>query len=185
MDNQFVLRRANIFDIEALAELCQKTFRETFVEDFAISYPENDLDSLFRSSANSEWFATKINDAQQAVWIIEDQINGQLVAYTVVGPSDPMPHPDNCPNKDGMLRRLFVRRDQRNRGFGRQLMNVVLVWLEEHFPERSIWLSVWSRNVKAQKFYAHYGFNKVGQYELSIGESKNHEFIMKRHTVTS
>ena len=185
MDNQFVLRRANIFDIEALAELCQKTFRETFVEDFAISYPENDLDSLFRSSATPEWFAKKINDPKQAVWIIEDQINGEFVAYTVVGPVDNIPHPGICPDKDGMLRRLFVRRDRRNHGFGRQLMNVALLWLEKHFPERSIWLSVWSKNSKAQKFYAYYGFNKVDEYELSIGESKNHEFIMKRQTDTS
>ncbi len=41
MDARFVLRRADISDIDALSQLRQKTFRETFVEDFSIPFPEN------------------------------------------------------------------------------------------------------------------------------------------------
>jgi hypothetical protein len=44
MDNQFVLRRADITDIDALSQLCQRTIRETFLEDFSISYPKNDFE---------------------------------------------------------------------------------------------------------------------------------------------
>ncbi len=59
-------------------------------------------------------------------------------------------------------------------------MKVILSWFEEHYPSRPIWLSVFSKNLKAQKFYAHYGFIIVGEYEYPVGESKDHEFIMKR-----
>jgi len=186
MDNQFVIHRADITDIEALSKLYQKTFRETFVEDFSIPYPESDLDSYFLSSASPENFAKKIQDPKRAVWVIEDKTNGELVAFTAVGPCnfDAAPHPDVCSNKDAEIYQLYIRRDRQNHGFGQQLMNVLLPWLEEQYPGRPIWLIVWSKNFKAQKFYAHYGFKKVGECDYLVGEWKDREFIMKRQTHT-
>ncbi len=108
MDDQFVLRRANISDINALSQLCQRTIIETFVEDFSVFYPEKDLDSYFRSSASPEWCTNKINDPKVVLWVIEDKINSELVAYAVVGPCDDIPHPDVCLDKDGTINRLFV-----------------------------------------------------------------------------
>lgn len=182
MDNQFVLRRADITDIEALSQICQQTFRETFMEDFLIPYPEQDLENYFRSSTSPESFAKKINNPKQAVWLIEDRTNGELVAYAVAGPCtiDDIPHPDVCSNEDGLINRLYVRRHQQSSGFGQQLMNVILPWFEEQYPGKPIWLSVWSGNLKAQKFYRHYGFRKVGDFDYCVGEWKDHEFIMKR-----
>ncbi len=186
MDNQFVIRRADITDIEALSELRQKTFRETFEEDLSITFPKNDLDSFLRSSGSPEIFGKTIHDPQQAVWVIEDKTNGELVAFTVVGPCniDDIPHPDVCSNKDAAIYSLFIRRDLQNREFGQQLMDILLPWLDEQYPERPIWLNVWPGNFKAQKFYAHYGFKKVGECDYLVGEWKDREFIMKRQTHT-
>ena len=72
--------------------------------------------------------------------------------------ADDIFHPDVCSNEDGIINLLYVRRDQRSRGFGQQLMKVILPWLEECCPARPIWLAMWSNNFKAQKFYTHYGF---------------------------
>lgn len=185
MENQIILRRADISDIDALSQLSQKTFRETFIEDLSIVYPANDLDSYFQSSASPKYFANKIVDPKRAVWLIEDKTTNELIAYAVVGPCNNMPHSDICPNQDGTLNLLFIRRDRQSHGFGRQLMKVILCWLEEHYPARPIWLSVFSNNLKAQKFYNHYGFSKVGEYKYSVGECKNDVFIMKRETQIS
>jgi ribosomal protein S18 acetylase RimI-like enzyme len=185
MDNQFNLRRADISDADALSQLCQNTYRETFIEDLSISYPENDVDSYFRSSASQEWFTNKIVDPKIGVWLIEDRTNNELVAYAVAGPCDGISHPDVQPNLDGSVYRLYVRRDQHNHGFGKHLMNVILHWLEEHYPRRPIWLTAFSNNLKAQKFYSHYGFSKVGDINYYIGEWKDHDFIMKRQSNTN
>lgn len=187
MANQFLLRRADITDVDALSKICQQTFRETFVEDLSIPYPENDLNDYFHSSGSPEIFAKKIHDPQQAIWVIEDTINKELVAYALVRPcnTDDLPHLDICSNKEGAISRLYVRRDRQGQGFGQQLMNVVLPWLEEQYPGRPIWLNVLSENTKAQKFYNRYGFNKAGEYYYSVGEWKDLEFIMKREAKTS
>ncbi|CAF0741325.1 unnamed protein product [Adineta steineri] len=185
MDNQFIIRRADISDVDALSQLSQMTFRETFVEDFSIPYPEKDLQSFFHLLASPEWFANIMVHPKRAAWMIEDKMNDDLIGYALVGPCNNIPYPDIYSDEDGLLNRFFIRRDHRNHGFGRQLINVVLLWLEEHYPTRAIWLSVFSKNFKGQKFYTHYGFKKVGEYDYFIGEWKDHGFIMKRQTHTS
>ncbi|CAF0934668.1 unnamed protein product [Adineta steineri] len=179
MVDQFVLRSAVDADSIALSQLRQQTFLETFVEDFAIPYPEHDLKSYFRLSASPEAVASKIADPQLATWVIEDKTSNELVAFAMAGPCE-LPHPDICPGEDGELRYLFVRRDQRARGHGKRLMNVALTWLQERYTKRPVWISVWSGNLKAQKFYMAYGFNTVGDYSFHVGEWKDHEFIMRR-----
>ena len=81
MDNQFLLRGAQSADIDALSQLYQQTFRETFVEDFSIPYPEKDLISYFRSSSSPESFTEALNNPKAATWVIEDKTNGQLGCF--------------------------------------------------------------------------------------------------------
>ena len=182
MDNQFILRRANLSDIDALSQLSERTFRETFVEDFAIPYPEKDLQDYFNSATTPEWFAAKINHPKAAVWIIQDKINDEFVAYAVASPMlvDDIPHPDACSNEDGALNRLYVRRDRRSHGLGRQLMEVILPWCKETFAARPVWLTTFSENYKAQKFYSHYNFHKDGECYYPVGQWQDLECIMKR-----
>lgn len=180
MTNRIVFRRATPDDADRLAAFCQQTFRETFVEDFSIPYSAKDLDDYFRSAASAESFTKKLSDSRRAAWIIEDQDKKEFLAYVLTGPCDDIPHPDVQSNIDGEIGRLYVQRDQQGHGYGQQLMKVALHWFDEHYPQRPIWLSVWSKNLKAQKFYQHYGFSLVGQYDYPVGQWKDQEFIMRR-----
>ncbi len=54
MNGRFLLRRALDTDIVALSQLSQQTFRETYIEDLAIPYPEHDIKSYFLSSKSPE-----------------------------------------------------------------------------------------------------------------------------------
>ncbi|CAF1376854.1 unnamed protein product [Rotaria sp. Silwood1] len=134
MNEQFFLRCDGISDINALPQLSEKTFRETFTEDFSIAYPENDLDTYFHSSASPESFAKKLIDSKRTIWVIQDKRNDELVAYAIAGPCDDIRHPDVDLKQDEQIKALFIRRDHRNLGFGKQLMNIVLLWLGEHYP---------------------------------------------------
>jgi ribosomal protein S18 acetylase RimI-like enzyme len=42
------------------------------------------------------------------------------------------------------------------------------------------WLGVWSGNLKAQRLYAAYGFERVGGYAFPVGRWRDDEFIMRR-----
>lgn len=185
MDQRFVLRRAEPSDANALAQFYRRVFYETFVEDFSIPYPEEDLQCYYQSSSTPESFTKNLTNSRQAIWLIEDRNTNELMAFALVGPchSDDIPHPDVRSNDDGFINRLYVQRDRQSHGFGRQLMDVILPWLEQFYPQKAIWLSVWSKNVKAQRFYQHYGFEKVGEFQYRVGEWQDEEFIMKREPI--
>ena len=176
MENKIVLRRADMNDVDLLSKLCDQTYHETLVEHFGIDYPKS------HSSASPEWFSQQILDQNRAAWVIKDKTSGELIAYAGTGPAErkSIPHDDLCPNVDGAIHCSFVRRDYQSHGFGRDFMNIILPWLEDHHPYRPIWLNVWAGNLKAQRFYRHYGFMKVGQAEFPAGERQEHDFIMKR-----
>jgi ribosomal protein S18 acetylase RimI-like enzyme len=58
-------------------------------------------------------------------------------------------------------------------------MDAALAWLQRDGPG-PLWLGVWSGNLKAQAFYAGYGFEKVGEYAFPVGATRDHEFILRR-----
>jgi len=89
-----------------------------------------------------------------------------------------LPHPDVAPG-DGELKRLYVRADAQGGGTGAQLFEQALAWLERDGP-RTLWISVWSENYGAQRFYARYGFAHAGEYAFIVGQQRDREFIYRR-----
>jgi GNAT superfamily N-acetyltransferase len=154
MVDRFFLRHALDTDSVALSQLSQQTFRETYIEDFAIPYSEHDIEYYFHSKKSPEWYASKISDPLQATWVVEDKVTDELVAFAIVC-SCKLPHPDVCSGEDGELQFLYVRRDRRSHGLGQRLLNTALFWLEERFRGRPVWLGVLSCNLKAHNLYKH------------------------------
>ncbi|CAF4061282.1 unnamed protein product [Adineta steineri] len=184
MDNRFILRRAIDTDNVTLAELNQQTFIEAYVEDLAIPFSEEQLQSYFRTSVSPQYFAKKIADSQQSIWVVEDKTSGELVAFANVGRCEIF-HPESRIDEDGEIYRLYVRRNYQGYGLGRWLMNVILSWFEEQYPRRPIWLGVWIGNLKAQNLYKHYNFYIVGDREFDVGGYKCHSKIMRRDSSLS
>jgi len=175
MTDEIMVRRATSDDCDILAGLGERTFRETFVEGFAIAYPADDLAQFVAQSYAPEAFAAKLADPAQALWLA--CAGDEPVGYANAGPCR-LPHPEVEP-RDGELYRLYVSQDQHGRGVGRRLIETALAWLERNTPG-PLWLGVWSGNLKAQAFYARYGFQKVGAYDFPVGATLDHEFILRR-----
>ena len=169
------LRRAGMADCETLTGLARQTFRETFLEGFAIPYPADDLANFMAANYTQAMFERKLVDAQQATWIAER--HEAALAYANAGPCH-LPHPDVRPGHME-LHRLYVRRDAQGLGLGRRLLETALDWMEAQ-SQGPLWLSVWSGNLKAQRLYARSGFGKVGEYQFPVGAWRDHEFIFRR-----
>jgi len=175
MDDRIMMRRATHDDCDILAALGERTFRETFVEGFAIAYSDQDLVEFVAQSYAPKTFAAKLADPAQALWLAF--AGDEPVGYANTGPCR-LPHPEVQPHH-GELYRLYLSQGQQGRGLGRRLMDAALAWLTRHYPGPQ-WLGVWSGNLKAQAFYARYGFEKVGDYAFPVGATRDHEFILRR-----
>jgi ribosomal protein S18 acetylase RimI-like enzyme len=175
----YTIRRATPADAATLAVLGA----QTFIETFGHLYRPEDLQAFLGESHTEAAYARVLTDPAYALWIAEDDAApeqdraGRAIGYAQAGRCG-LPHPDVRP-EDGELKRLYVLADAQNGGLGAKLFAQVLSWLERDGP-RTVWLSVWSENHGAQRFYARHGFEFVGEYEFVVGTQRDREFLFRR-----
>ena len=165
------IRRATVEDAAVLAELGTATF----VETFGHLYSPTDLQAFLDESHTPAAYAKVLANPDYALWIAER--DGEAIGYAQAGPCG-LPHADSQPT-DGELKRLYVRAGIQGGGTGRALMDAAMAWLLRDGP-RPLWLSVWSENLGAQRFYARYGFGFVAEYEFIVGAQRDREFMYRR-----
>jgi ribosomal protein S18 acetylase RimI-like enzyme len=168
---QPTLRRATEADAPRLARIGAATFIETFGH----LYPAEDLQRFIASNYSEEAARRTLADPVQAAWLLE--LDGEPIGHALAGPCS-LPHPE-VRDGDGELKRLYVLRAHHNGGKGARVFDEVLHWLERDGP-RTLWIGVWSENLGAQRFYARYGFERVGDYDFVVGNIRDHEFILRR-----
>jgi ribosomal protein S18 acetylase RimI-like enzyme len=164
----FTVRPATANDATAVAALSQRVMVATFVDEFGIAYDPVELETFLAKSHGEARLLEKISDPAIDVWVAE--IDGGLAGYASVGPMT-LPHPNAKPT-DRELYRLYVSHDFHGHGLGPALMDVAEPGVQ--------WLGVWSGNLRAQKFYRRYGFEKAGEYDYVVGSTIDREFIFHR-----
>lgn len=170
------IRRATPADAAVLADLGARTF----VESFGHLYDPADLQAFLAESHSDAAYAKALADPGYALWLAECPAPGGMrraVGYAQAGPCG-LPHPDVAPG-DGELKRLYLLRAAQHGGIGEQMLREALAWLQRDGP-RTLWISVWSENHGAQRFYARHGFVHAGEYAFIVGRQHDREFIYRR-----
>jgi ribosomal protein S18 acetylase RimI-like enzyme len=171
MERTAIIRRADAADAPTLSALGALTFTESFGH----LYSQSDLQAFIAESHSVAAYEQLLADPDYALWLAEEQ--GAAIGYALAGPSG-LPHADVQPG-DGELKRLYLLSSAQGGGIGARMFERALEWLEREGP-RAVWISVWSENYGAQRLYARYGFQKVGEYDFIVGEQRDHEFIFHR-----
>jgi ribosomal protein S18 acetylase RimI-like enzyme len=169
------IRAATAADARALAALGERTFRETFVEDFAMPYSPSDVATFIATTYTEGALGKYLHDAAYRHFIATHE--DRPVGFALVGPNG-LPHGE-ARDGDGELKRIYVIREAQALGVGRVLFDAAVGWLESAGPRR-VWIGVWSGNERAKRFYARRGFVKVGEYSFRVGETLDHEHILRR-----
>ena len=164
-------RRAGSADAEVLARIGAATFTETFGH----LYPQADLLRFLADAYSLERTRADLADPAKAAWLVE--ADGEAIGYALAGPCA-LPHPDVTP-QCGELKRFYFYKAWQNGGLGRGLFDTAMAWLQRAGP-RTVWIGVWSENHGAQRFYTREGFEKVGEYGFSVGDTVDREYILRR-----
>ena len=167
----FVVRRAAPHDAAELARLAELTFTETFGH----LYPPRDLASYVADTYTEAACLETLADPRIAYWVAA-AAGEPAVGFALAGHCK-LPVMSLEPTA-GELRQLYVRSTHQNRRLGAQLFETALEWLEQRYAP--LYIGVWSGNHGAQRFYARYGFAKVGEYGFPVGKTVDREFILKR-----
>lgn len=166
------IRRATSADAAVMAELGAATFAETFGH----LYPPEDLQTFLGKNHTPESWTGTLADPHRAVFLV-DHPSGRKIGFICVGPCK-LPV-QGLEATSGEIQQLYVLAEFHNLKLGTRLMDAGLEWLTSQ-GRAPLYIGVWSENYGAQRFYARYGFTKVGDYGFPVGETVDHEFILKR-----
>lgn len=165
------IKKAETCDLEALHLISYATFFDSFAEESTLQDITSYLDKCMTTSA----IATQLNEEGTAFYLLK--VKNRLVGYFKL---KFMPSPDKTELDDAMeLERLYVLSKYQNMGYGEILLNKALE-LAGKSNYTTIWLGVWSKNLKAINFYRNRNFEEFGETDFFVGRMKQKDLLMKR-----
>ncbi|MEL6781147.1 MAG: N-acetyltransferase [Pseudomonadota bacterium] len=172
MTQDFFIRPASETDLNALEALS----RRTFIEAFGALYSADNLNEFLRAYHTEELYGQALADRDRILLVVERC--DTLIGYCLCTPLDlPAPAP---PAGSMELKRIYLDSAAQGQGIGQALLDEAL----GHPAMRqapAIFISVFSGNPGAQRFYARNGFEQVAEYEFVVGTNRDREFIFARH----
>ena len=161
-------RTATATDAAALAELGASTFTDTFGH----LYQPDDL-AIFLKNHTLEAWEKELADPAFAVRVAE--LDGKMVGYAKLGP----PHlPFEPRGEAAELRQLYVVEDLKGQGVAHTLIHWVIGKARDRRADH-LYLSVFTDNHRARRFYEKLGFEAEGTYHFMVGNHADDDIVMR------
>jgi diamine N-acetyltransferase len=166
------IRRATTADAAALAEIAERTFRDTFARD---NRPE-DLEAYVVTAYSEEKQRREIENPD-GVTLLGETEEGELIAYTQM-------RLVQSPHGEIEIARFYVDKNHHGQGIAQQLMQAAYDTARA-LGATTIWLGVWERNLRAIAFYAKSGYRDVGSQPFLVGSDLQTDRVMARDIPSS
>jgi diamine N-acetyltransferase len=165
------VRTATASDADLLTEFGIKAFKEAFSE---LTAPD-DMAAYLKSAFNKTQIQNQIEDDRSLFFIAEIDSVPAGYAYS---------YPNSTPSciKDNpaiQLVRLYLRKQYYGRAVGDALMQISIDQSRSS-GYRSIWLSSWELNHRANAFYKRWQFKEIGRQKFIVGSDIQDDFILSR-----
>lgn len=158
------IRRINIEDVSALSLLARQTFFDTFTG----TCTDADMQGYLDEHYGTVQLAKELQDT--ATFFFFAEAGGVPVAYLQFK-EDYNSFPEIKNWKALELKRIYALKQFHGKGIAQMLMDFFLNFAMEKNYE-VVWLGVWEHNIRAQKFYAKYGFTDSGfTHDFPIGST--------------
>ena len=161
-------RTAGVADVPAI----DRVFRASFCDTFEHLYRPQDLAAFLAQFTTHAW-THEITDLRYAFRLAED--DGEAVGYVKLGPSS---LPVQAPGPAIELRQLYVLSSHFGTGVGAALTDWAIAEARRRDAEE-LYLTVYTDNYRARRFYARYGFEELGPYAFMVGEQADEDIIMR------
>jgi len=163
-----VFRDATPADLPAI----DAVFRQSFCDTFAHLYSEANL-RTFLDKFTAEAWAGEYHGAGYRFRVAE--VDGEVVAFVKLGPST---LPVDTDKKAIELRQLYVLKAHHGSGIAVALTDWALATARQNGFEE-VYLTVFTDNHRARRFYERYGFVYVAPYAFMVGDHEDEDIIMR------
>jgi GNAT superfamily N-acetyltransferase len=155
------------------AAAIDRIFNASFCDTFAHLYSAENL-NLFQSSFGIADWEAQLRDPAFALRIAE--VDGEPAGYAKLGPLK-LPIEQSSPAL--LLDQFYILKEHHGAGIAQVLMDWVLAEAERRGARR-LYLTVYTDNHRARRFYDRYGFEAVGRYDFMVGNHADEDIIMRK-----
>lgn len=159
--------------LPADAARVRATYLESFDAIFKHLYSPEDYGSFIAGQSEAA-FRDQLEDPAYAFRLAEH--DGRLIGFAKLGPPS-LPY-DPAGRTCVELRQLYLLEDAKGTGVATVLMDWVIAEATRR-GAAEIWLSVFSDNPRARRFYARYGFEEVRPFKFMVGNHADDEFLCR------
>ena len=154
------------------AAAIDRVFRTSFCDTFAHLYRPEDLEAFLSKFTLKAWTA-ELGDERYDFQVAE--ANGEIIGFVKLGPPE-LPVETAGPAIE--LRQLYILHQWRGLGAAQALMDWALAEAKARGGQE-LYLTVYTENWRARRFYEKYGFVEVGPYKFMVGEQADEDIIMR------
>ena len=155
------------------AAALDRLFKAIFCDTFAHLYRADDLDAFLASSGPADW-ERQLRDPAFAIRIAD--ANGAPVGYVKLGPV-------KIPVDEGstglLIDQFYIDTAHQGAGVAHALMDWTLTEARRRGAD-ALYLTVFTENERARRFYERYGFEPVGRYDFMVGSQADEDIIMRK-----
>ena len=162
-------RNATSADLRAI----DRVFRTSFCDTFAHLYRPEDL-AAFLGKFTPEAWTEEFHDPRYRFRIAE--VDGEVVGFVKIGPSS---LPIDTSGRAIELRQIYVLKGHHGGGIAKALTDWAIDEVREQGFEE-LYLTVYTDNHRARRFYDRYGFETVGPYAFMVGNQADEYIIMRK-----
>jgi diamine N-acetyltransferase len=168
---EVTIRLAKPQEMAALRELAIETYLETF-EGTATA---EDTDLLLKSAYNENRLLEELYE--QGSVLYHAFVGDRLVAFLRMRENQEVAH--HLGKNTFELQRLYVQRDFHGKKVADQLMEIAC---QEAINRKVdwLWLGVWERNFRAQRFYARWGFERFSEHTFWVGNDPQIDWLFRK-----
>jgi len=162
-------RDATSADLPAI----DRVFRTSFCDTFAHLHRPEDL-AAFLGQFTPEAWAEEFHDPRYRFRVAEE--DGEIVGFVKLGPSS---LPIDTSSRAIELRQIYVLKNHHGSGIAKTLTDWALGEVRAAGFEE-LYLTVYTDNHRARRFYDRYGFETVGPYAFMVGSQADEDIIMRK-----
>lgn len=147
--------------------------RQCFIDTFGHAYGAADMSAFLVSAFGPTGLAAQIGDPAHRIMLVEDE--GAIAGFILL---EPMGLPIDHDAGSLEIKRLYVLKRWHGRGVAQALIDWAIdTGRREGAP--ALYLSVWTDNGRAIRFYERYGFVQAGTAPFAVGDQVDHDLVMR------
>jgi diamine N-acetyltransferase len=164
------IRQADISDLKIICALGVTTFYEAYFEQD----DPRDLADYVLENFSFERIESELQDKNSTFFLA--QMENYTVGYAKLRENSRVECLKDVEAIE--LQRIYILEKAKGKGVGERLMKCCFDRARAK-NYKTIWLSVWERNLAAQRFYERFGFVKAGEHQFPYGSTVGTNFVLR------